>query len=164
VTVPALIPIVHEPDYRTDTIGRYDGGQFFASLTYAFSDAYRSADDWQDHKLLFAVLHRFDHDGHHTGSEIWRAGTMSDELRLAGSPESPGARAEKRLATMLDGLPGRRYCDIAIRPFEVVADGVSFGLVLETHDEDRREGDHDWAELYPDGLGFGEPWDGFYST
>ncbi|MER7429960.1 hypothetical protein ABT362_44975 [Nonomuraea rubra] len=22
----------------------------------------------------------------------------------------------------------------------------------------------DWAELYPDRLGFGEPWDGQYST
>ena len=28
--VPKLIPITHEPDYRTDTIGRYDDGLFLA--------------------------------------------------------------------------------------------------------------------------------------
>jgi formate hydrogenlyase regulatory protein HycA len=30
MAVPALIPIAHEAGYRTDTIGRYDDGQFFA--------------------------------------------------------------------------------------------------------------------------------------
>lgn len=163
--VPEVIPIVREPDYRTDTIGRYDGGQFFASVTYAFRDGYRHDDwDWKDHKLVFAVLHRFDDDGRHTGSDIWCAGTLSDELRLKGSSEAPLAQAEARMAALLDGLPGRQFCDIAIRPFQVVVDDVIFGLVLETHAEDSPDGAPDWAELYPNRLGFGEPWEGYYDT
>lgn len=35
MVVPDIIPIVYEPSYRTDTIGRYNGGQFLASATYA---------------------------------------------------------------------------------------------------------------------------------
>jgi formate hydrogenlyase regulatory protein HycA len=63
----------------------------------------------------------------------------------------------------LDGLSQREYGDIAIRPFRLVFDGVLFGLVTECHAEDE-EGDHDWAELYPDRLGFCAPWDGQYDT
>ena len=42
--------------------------------------------------------------------------------------------------------------------FQLTVDGVLFGLV--TGEEDG-EG---WAELYPDRLGFGAPWDGSYDT
>jgi formate hydrogenlyase regulatory protein HycA len=68
------------------------------------------------------------------------------------------ARARAHLATRLRGLPRRTYTDIAVRPFELVVDGVLFGLV--TGEEDG-EG---WAELYPDRLGFGPPWDGSYDA
>jgi formate hydrogenlyase regulatory protein HycA len=37
-----------------------------------------------------------------------------------------------------------------------------FGLVLERHGEGA--GADDWAELYPDCLGFHEPWEGLYDT
>jgi hypothetical protein len=30
MAIPHRVPIAHEPAYHTDTIGRYDGGQFFA--------------------------------------------------------------------------------------------------------------------------------------
>ncbi len=36
--LPDVIPIAHEPDYRTDSIGTYDGGQFFTSFTGAYRD------------------------------------------------------------------------------------------------------------------------------
>ncbi|GAB6938740.1 hypothetical protein JCM11754A_22670 [Isoptericola variabilis] len=162
--VPDVIPIAHEPDYLTETIGRYDGGQFFASITYAYPGVFRAGDDRQDRQRMFVVLHRFDDDGHHTGSDVWGAGTARDEERLRGTPDSPLARSEARLDELLDALPGRRFGDIAIRPFEVFVDGVRFGLVLETHDENNPDGPPDWAELYPDRLGFGEPWDGFPQT
>lgn len=156
--VPDLIPVAHEPDYRTATIGRYDGGQFFASLTYAFRDGYNVTwGDWQDHKLAFAVLHRFDHDGHHVGSEVLAGGTVREEQD--GVTFAPGP--EEWLAARLDALPGREFGSIAIRPFQTVHHGVLFGLVLERHGEG--PGD-DWAELYPDQLGFHEPWDGLYDT
>ncbi|MFD2792364.1 hypothetical protein ACFS27_02250 [Promicromonospora vindobonensis] len=157
--VPDLIPIAHEPDYRTATIGRYDGGQFFASLTYAFRDGYNVTwGDWQDHKLAFAVLHRFDHDGHYVESEILTGGTVREErdgVTVAPEPE-------EWLADRLDALPGREFGTIAIRPFQTTHDGILFGLVLERHGESA--GADDWAELYPDHLGFHEPWDGLYDT
>lgn len=158
--VPDVIPITHEPGYRTETIGRYDGGQFFASITNASPVGVRGV----DHQRMFVVLHRFDDDGHHTGSDVWGAGTARDEERLRGTPGSPLARREARLDALLAALPGARFGDIAIRPFEVFVDGVRFGLVLETHDEDDPDGPPDRAELYPDRLGFGEPWDGHADT
>jgi hypothetical protein len=68
VPVPLLIPIAHEPDFRTARIGRYDDGLFFTSA-------------WAE----YAYVHHFDRHGV-------------------------------------------------------------------------------WVELYPDRLGFHEPWDGFYDT
>lgn len=156
--VPDLIPIAHEPDYRTATIGRYDGGQFFASLTYAFRDGYNATwGDWQDHKRAFAVLHRFDDDGHYVESEILTGRTVREEQD--GVTDTPGL--EEWLADLLDALPGREFCSIAIRPFQTMHDGVLFGLVLERHGEGV---DDDWAEFYPGQLGFHEPWDGLYDT
>ncbi|MFD6177635.1 MULTISPECIES: hypothetical protein [unclassified Isoptericola] len=163
--VPEAIPIAHVPDYRTETIGRYDGGQFFASITYASPEGPSGGADRRDLQRLFVVLHRFDDDGHHTGSDIWAAGTARDEERLRGTPESPLARGEARLEELLATLPGALFGDIAVRPFEVFVDGVRFGLVLERHDDELDpDGPPDWAELYPDLLGFHAPWDGWPDT
>ncbi|WP_125775803.1 hypothetical protein [Antribacter gilvus] len=140
MAVPDLIPIAHEPDYRTDTIGRYEGGQFFACVTYGGES--------RPDRQLFGVLHRFDLDGNHLGSEVRVEG---DDLDV-----------EAWLTDQLDALPGLEYADIAIRPFQFWHAGVLFGLVLEKHDID--PSGYDWAELYPNRLGFGEPWDGFCST
>lgn len=66
--------------------------------------------------------------------------------------------AQDLLRQWLDALPGRCYGDIAIRPFGHEFDGVMFGLVVETFEGTEH------AELYPDTLGFHEPWDGSYDT
>jgi formate hydrogenlyase regulatory protein HycA len=44
-------------------------------------------------------------------------------------------------------------------------DGTLFGLVRECHGE-YPEGEErdDWAEFYPNRLGFSAPWDGSYDT
>ncbi|MGI5191096.1 hypothetical protein ACQEVI_23350 [Promicromonospora sp. CA-289599] len=165
MAVPDVIPIAYEPGYRTDTIGRYDGGQFFASVTYAFRTGYTRRDGpWEDHKLLFVVLHTFEVDGNHRDSDIWCAGTQRQVMQVASGPHGhdPRAKADARLAKLLDELPGREYTNIAIRPFQVTFDDVLFGLVVERHSEDGAE--DDWAELYPDTLGFHEPWNGEYDT
>jgi formate hydrogenlyase regulatory protein HycA len=161
---PEVIPIAHVSGYRTDTIGRYDGGQFFASVTWAFREDYTfDVGQWEEHKLLFAVLHTFDAEGRHRESDIWYAGTQDEQSRLRkpARDRTPVARAEARMAKLLDALPGRAYTDIAIRPFQVVVDGVVFGLVIEPGEGDA---DGDMAEFYPDELGFGPPWDGSYDT
>ncbi|MEV0490706.1 hypothetical protein [Streptomyces atratus] len=162
MAVPEIVPIAHEPEYRTETIGRYEGGQFLASVTYAFPNGVSLGDGWEEHKRLYAVLHRFDSEGRHIDSDIWCAGTWAEQQRHPYGNDSVPARAESRLAEMLDGLPQLEYGDIAIRPFQLAADGVIFGLIPERHEEG--EGEDDWAELYPDRFGFSAPWDGQYDT
>ncbi|MEV7547728.1 hypothetical protein [Streptomyces sp. NPDC089915] len=163
MAVPEIIPIAHEPGHRTSTIGRFRGGQFLASVTYALPDGFTRGDGWEEHKKLFAVLHTFDHDGHHQGSDIWCAGTWAEQRRRPYGEGSVAARAEARLSVVLAGLAEREYGDIAIRPFRLTVDGVCFGLVTECHAEDEA-GEDDWAELYPDRLGFSAPWNGTYDS
>lgn len=153
MSVPDVIPILREPDYRTDTIGRYDGGQFFACVTGATREDYRHGPGWQEHQRWYSVLHLFDSHCSHVRSDIWFAGTTAD-----GQQEAVH-RAEEHLTPLLDALRGREYGDIAIRLFRVEFDGVIFGLIDES-EPDRG----DWAELYPDMLGFHEPWNGEYDT
>jgi hypothetical protein len=153
MTVPEIIPIRHEPGYRTDTIGRWQGGQFFASVTGAFPEGW-SGDDWQAQKRWCAVLHRFDAAGRHLDSRIRVTGTT------AGGEREAIAAARLLLDEWLDALPGRRHEDIAIAPFAVRSEGILFGLVVEEGDG----ADAVRAELYPDSLGFFAPWDGYYDT
>ncbi|GAB3141932.1 hypothetical protein GCM10027290_15460 [Micromonospora sonneratiae] len=153
MAVPDLIPIMHEPGYHTDQIGRYADGQFFGCVTAAFREGVGGGDDWPEHKRWYAVLHRFDHDGHYRGSEIWYAGTTAQGERDVVD------RAEQKLATWLAELPQPTFGDIAVRLFSVEVDGIVFGLVDESDDE---YGEH--VELYPNELGFNPPWDGEYDT
>ncbi|HEX4225906.1 MAG TPA: hypothetical protein VHZ97_26310 [Pseudonocardiaceae bacterium] len=121
MAIPALVPIAREAGYRTDAIGWYDRGQFFAWVTGAYLPGERIDADWRNHKRWYAAIHRFDHDGHHTGSDIWCPG--------------PGTRdgIVQRLQSWLEELSGRIYRDISIRPFQIVVDGIIFGLVPECH-------------------------------
>ncbi|WP_404870284.1 hypothetical protein ACI1MP_33200 [Kitasatospora griseola] len=163
MAVPEIIPVAYEPDCRTSTIGRFRDGQFLASITYALPDGFVMGGGWEEHKRLFVAVHRFDHDGHHQESDIWCAGTWAEQMTRPRDEHSVVARAEARLAAVLAGLAEREYCDIAIRPFQVTVDGVVFGLITECHADDA-DGEEDWAELYPDGLGFSAPWNGEYDT
>ncbi|MFF2012740.1 hypothetical protein ACFVWY_27200 [Streptomyces sp. NPDC058195] len=168
MTAPETIPIAHEPGYRTDTIGRYADGQFLASVSYAFPEGYTPGNDWAEHKRLYTVLHRFDPEGRHTGSDIQYIGTWAGQLRRPHGEDSVMARARARLAELLDGLPGRAYGDIAVRPFRLTVDDVLFGLIVERSEKNEEgegaDGGGERAELYPDGLGFHAPWDGLYDT
>jgi formate hydrogenlyase regulatory protein HycA len=158
MAVPHVIPIAYEPRHRTETIGRYADGQFLASITYAFPEGFRPDDGWEEHKRLYTVLHTFDAEGRYRDSEVWCAGTWAEQQRDPHGDDSVLSRARVHLAKLLRSLPRRSYTDIAIRPFQLTVDGVLFGLLTG---EDEGEA---WAELYPDRLGFGEPWDGTYDT
>jgi formate hydrogenlyase regulatory protein HycA len=157
VAIPEVIPIAYEPWARTAKIGRYERGLFYGSLTGAYPRSYsrRSMrDQWREYNRFYAVLHRFDHDGHFVDSDIWFEGTVAE----------PGTdRAEDVLSGWLAALPGLSYGPIAIRPFQTIVDDVLFGLVTDAETDD--EG-HVWerAVLYPEDLCFGPPWDGLYST
>ncbi|WP_155056307.1 hypothetical protein [Streptomyces blattellae] len=158
MAVPEVIPIAYEPHGRTEAIGRYADGQFLGSVTYAFPTGFHPDDGWEKHKRLYSALHLFDAAGRHRHSEIWCAGTWAEQQRSPRGPDSVLARARAHLATLLRALPRRTYTDIAVRPFQLTFDDVLFGLLTG---EDEGE---PWAELYPDHLGFGPPWDGLYDT
>jgi len=158
MAVPEVIPIAYEPRHRTEAIGRFADGQFLASVTYAFPEGFRPDDGWEEHKRLYTVLHTFDAEGRYRASEIWCAGTWAQQQRAPHGQDSVLARAQAHLGKLLRSLPQRRYTDIAIRPFQLTVDGVLFGLLTG------RDEDGGWAELYPDRLGFGPPWDGSYDT
>ncbi|WP_203898892.1 hypothetical protein [Virgisporangium aliadipatigenens] len=153
MAIPDRVPIAHEPGYRTDTIGSYDGGQFFGSVTATLEDGSGSRPDWPRYKRWYAVLHRFDAQGVHTGSRIWFAGTSEEESASV-------KRAEERLGEWLDALPGHTFGDIAVKLFQVEVDGHLFGLVDRSEVYDGQ----DHAEFLPDDLGFDPPWDGLYDT
>ena len=89
----------------------------------------------------------------HVSSDI----TMIGEAETLWDGLAEGAYAKR--AELLDSLPEREFGDIASRPFELLFEGVRFALVDESA-PDRG----DWAELYPDRLGFTSPWNGEYST
>ncbi|MFI7463157.1 hypothetical protein [Nonomuraea sp. NPDC049646] len=88
MAVPEIIPIVHEPGYHTDTIGHWEGGQFFGSVTAAFQGDYTHTDDWQKHKRWYAVLHTFDAAGHHLGSASNTPEPTKTTTRPSPSPKS----------------------------------------------------------------------------
>lgn len=152
--LPELIPIVREAGYRTDTIGRHRGGQFFAAI----GRLGRDYDDERPGRMTgdlawYAYLHLFDNDGAYQRSDVRTIGTgfpLTGELR---------EQADAVLASLLATMEDVRFTDIAIRPFRTRQQGMTFGLIDESA-PDRG----DWAELYPDRLGFNPPWDGSYST
>ncbi|MEV4823170.1 hypothetical protein [Micromonospora sp. NPDC049274] len=143
MSLPDLVPISHEPDYRTDRVGRYADGQFYAGIHGAHRDDDPEPDPDRERIRWYAYLHLFDVDGRHRRSDISLVATapyLRGEL---------GAQAEARLAGLLDQLPDWQYGDIAVQLFRVVHDGVTFGLIDES---DAERGDR--IELYPDRLGF----------
>ena len=153
MAVPQRVPIAREAGYRTDTIGRYRDGQFYAAMHGAHRDDDLASDQGRERVRWYAYLHLFDAGGSHRKSEISLVGVgpyLSGDL---------GTQAATRLASLLDQLQDADFGDIAICPFAVTYDGVTFGLIDESS-PDRG----DWAELYPDRLGFSGPWDGTYST
>ncbi|WP_037616194.1 hypothetical protein [Streptomyces aureus] len=160
MSVPELIPIRWEPHHRTSTIGRWDRGQFFAHVSGVFEgradcDASRVVRRW------YAILHEFDKAGRHVDSTIEATGTVPD-----GPEKAPVvAAAQHLLDEWLDALAGREFGDIKIAPFAEHFEGRLFGLVLECHGE-YADGEvcQDWAEFYPNRLGFSAPWDGSYDT
>ena len=153
MAVPHRVPIAREAGYRTDNIGRYRDGQFYAAVHGTHRDDDHAPDRRRERVRWYAYVHLFDADGNHCKSEISLIG-VAPSLR-----GDLGEQAAARLASLVGQLEEAEFGDIAIRPFTLTHDGVTFGLIDES-DTDRGS----WAELYPDRLGFSDPWDGTYST
>ncbi|MEV7009953.1 hypothetical protein [Streptosporangium sp. NPDC051022] len=153
--VPELIPISYEPDYHTGTVGTHAEGLFFGGVCRGWPVvAYEETGDWpwldeqgeSQPGPCFAILHLFDRDGRHLGSDIRSVVSFN-----AG---------EHALGQMMATLRDVEYGDIAIRTFRVDAHDCVFGLIDETEED----GEAGYVEYYPNHIGFHEPWDGSYDT
>jgi hypothetical protein len=160
------IPYEEWEDGRFNHVGRCaDGRQFMAFVTGAFPDGYDwqrirdpNNNNWQKDKQWLAVLHLFDAEGNHLGSEVRLGGYDSEGW------ESAGNKAWAELANLLSGLgPDVALGDVYLRPFAVVIGGITHGLFYR----DFTEGDFECESmmLEPRDIMFHPPWDsGEYST
>ena len=127
--IPDKIPIRREADYHTDQVGRCSNGSQYAGFCFFLRPGQQQ---------LVAVLHCFDANGVHAGSEAWDV--------------EPKRMLAEAIARLPDPTPG----DIEIRPFVVQFFDTKFGLIP-------RE-DGECVEYLPYGLAFFPPWDGTYDT
>lgn len=181
---PDLLRIPCEHDRFTD-VGRYgDGCQFMAFVTGAFRTDHEDLSDIPDSwkKLYtepmrwYAVLHRFDAEGNHLGTEARLGGINApkDSPRDYFRERKIEAmdRAEEILQDLLASLGPCQHGDIWVKPFRVEIDGCLFGLIYEEMESDEPDFvDPDFVDteghvmLEPNDVMFHPPWDsGNYST
>jgi formate hydrogenlyase regulatory protein HycA len=158
---PDPLRIPHDDD-RFEYVGTYGSDrQFMAFVTGAFpGDNYYPgpSGDWTSHKRWYAVLHHFDAEGDHLGTDAWSGGTTAEGENKAVE------RAYRKLDEMLASLGEYEFCDIAVKPFQYEQDGYRFALVYELNDEDP-EPIPEHVMLWPNDIMFHPPWDsGEYST
>jgi hypothetical protein len=142
-----------------------DGRQFLAFVTGAFPDGYDwqrirdpNNNDWQRDKRWLAALHLFSAEGQHIGSEVRLGGYDSEGWDAACDKAS--AELEKLLSQI---GPCVTLCDVYVKPFSVVIEGISHGLFYNHFVEDDFECES--VMLEPRDIMFHPPWDsGEYST
>ena len=147
MAIPKRIPIRRIAGYRTEFAGAWSRGQFLANV-FSQADPVSAGEVPGNSRRWYVYLHEFDHEGNYLESVVEGLG-IGEEGRQAAMP---------LLREWIANIPGLTYGDIAVRPFQFEHDRITFGLIIE--------GGHggDWAELYPDRLGFYDPWDGNYDT
>lgn len=136
---PEIIPIAYVHDSRSEFVGRHPHGQFFGDVV-ADPDWFTS----QTKHTVTVVLHLFDADGHHTGSEF-----------MPGIADRAVAR--EALEGLIGALGPCTRENIAVRLFTLKAHGRVWGLM-------ECEANRDWVDLEPEDLAFSAPWDGSYSS
>ncbi len=135
--------------------------QFIAYVTGAMPDnvRYHPGVDWQRLKRWIAVLHRFDSDGNHINTSTRLGGYAIEGNAIAGE------RALEQLWPLMGEVAGNgklKLGDVRVKPFEVVIDGITHGLVYFQSEEDPES---EWVMLEPCDIMFHPPWDsGKYST
>lgn len=148
--IPKKIKIRREKGYHTGYIGRWkDGTQFMAFIVGVPVTRTSSA---QGKVTWYAVLHRFDSEGKHLGTESSLLGTNEFAHQLKG--------AQATLRKMIRTLGTVKYCDVEVALFSVRIDGHKFGLV----DASIPKEGYERIDLLPNGLAFFPPWDGTYET
>lgn len=150
-TLPLLIPVSRIGD---DQMGSYgDNNQFWGQVVAAFSPITAAEADWQTRKRWYAVLHKFDSDGHHIGTDHQFVGTSADgEAQILED-------AENILLGYVSALPKVVLGDISIRLFQLEIDGARFGMLDSSNEEFG-----DSVTMEPADFVFYPPWNGEYDT
>jgi len=154
-------------EHRFENVGRLpDGTQFMAYVTGGFPTGmkYYLGDDWQTKKKWLAVIHRFDAEGNHIGTET-RLGAFDIEGRQVAGDKAFAHLQDMYAELIAIGEP--EFCDIWVKLFSVEIDGVMYGLFYEQSEEEPEEGEErgEWVMLEPRDIMFHPPWDsGNYST
>lgn len=146
---PAKLPVERMEDYHTHHIGKYESGkQFWGYQTFVFTKRqFLEGEKYENYRREYAVLYLFDKEGNFNEAKFEFAGT-TDSLKFDTS---------EKVEEMVTQLGEIEYCNIEIKPFEVLIDNFIFGLVPNEETE--------MIELQPSNtIAFSEPWEGEYCT
>jgi hypothetical protein len=140
--------------------GRLSDGRLFIAYT---TGAAPKGQHWVDR--VIAVLHLFDADGHHLGTEARLGGYCRDQDSYRGDRDRASAAAWAALDQLLAGLaplqPRRRPVDV--RLFGLLIDGVEYGIFFRPIVEEQSE--DEWVIHMPRNHWYHPPWDsGQYDT
>jgi hypothetical protein len=155
MAIPTRIPVSRQVDYYSGYIGQYQGeNQFWGQIVAQFAHdmPHPPPSNLEPYKRWYAVLHKFDCEGHHIGTDCSFIGTTAD-----GEP-GVFAAATETLNNFIAVLEPVQYGDIAIRLFQLEIEQNIFGLI------DISDGPDEAVAMMPGDLVFYDPWDGNYDT
>ncbi|HEY9734341.1 MAG TPA: hypothetical protein V6C89_20685 [Drouetiella sp.] len=158
--LPDVIPVKwYEPGIGYSAyMGQFGNGkQFWGHVVASFAPptvvAPTDPIEWTTRKCWYAILHKFDKEGNHLGTDYKFAGTTADgEVAVLAS-------ASKYMNNFIEALGPVVFGDIAIRLFHIEIDGHTFGMIDSSSEECGAT-----ATMEPADLVFSAPWDGEYDT
>jgi hypothetical protein len=144
---PKLLVIKRMEDLQTRLIGRCEEGQFFIAESLPIS--VESDSGKAENDKVYVLRYLFKMDGEFINTEHAKIECSSGREYLHP--------AEDKKREFLQKLGPYKFCDIAVKPFEITIDGIKFGLVYceETQSINLEPGPI---------ITFMEPWDGEYYT
>lgn len=146
--IPKLIPIQHV-DGNTPCMGTFRNGQFWGLTVEGFRSPQEETRADQN-KYVYSVLHIFDRAGKHVE-------TNYEKILLENSRQT-FEMADTKLKCMLDAYAPYNFGDIKIELFEKNIDGMTFGLINESDEEEAK------VEMAPEGYMLCPPWTGYFDT
>lgn len=147
--IPDKLPINRMEDYQTEYLGQIkDGRLFWGYETFVYSIPHWEikGSDKLKYRTDYSVLRIFDGDGNLLQTK-YKSANAANKLFSTTS----------MLEEMVSEIGEVEYNDIEVKLFEVLIDGIAFGLI-----PDYGSG---VINLQPGSLiSFQEPWDGEYYT
>jgi hypothetical protein len=123
MTLPEKLPIARMEDYHTHYLGKtIDRRVFWGYETFAYSPRFAEIKDnnpWK-YRSDYAILHLFDPEGFYQSSKAF---TYGKGILPQGNV------LEDKLQEWVSELGDVAYCDIEIRLFSTIIDGITFGLI-----------------------------------